>query len=275
MLTSRRRYWREILGVELRFWVRERWINDWIDRTDFFFILGLGRSGTRFLARLLDQTADAQVVHEPLRADFVAYRRAFHNDDEAQRYLRQFRKKEIYLRARERRTDIYGEVNSLLRRHAAALQETFPKATLLHLIRDGRDVIRSMMARRTLMPGDPSTIGIRPADNDPWAEKWPEMDRFSQLCWYWRTENRYLRKTIQGPAVQFELILNEYDYFQARVLEPCHLELPSTVWQQAVERPTNVTMHHQLPPWEAWSPSRRQTFLQICGEEMEENGYKI
>lgn len=273
-MKSRQRYWREILPVKLRFWVSGRAVEAWIESTNLFFILGSGRSGTTFLANLLNKAAEAYVVHEPIRADFVAYRHAFHDATVAERYIKRFRKKEMYLRAYDRPITVYGEVNSVLRRHASALQQAFPDATLLHLVRDGRDVVRSMMARNTLLPDDPSTIGIRPVASDPWAEEWEKMDRFARLCWYWQVDNTYLRQTI-GRTKQFEQILKSYDYFKSEILVPCGLKIPHSSWQQAVKKPSNATEQHQLPLWEAWSDAQQEIFLRICGDEMRKCGYEV
>lgn len=273
-MKSRQRYWREILPVKLRFWVSGRAVEAWSESTDLFFILGSGRSGTTFLANLLNKATEAHVVHEPIRADFVAYRHAFHDANAAERYVKQFRKKEMYLRAHGRPHTVYGEVNSLLRRHASALQQAFPDATLLHLVRDGRDVVRSMMARRTLLPDDPGTIGIRPTESDRWAEEWEEMNRFARLCWYWQVDNAYLRQTI-GQTKQFEKILESYDYFNSEILVPCGLTISHSLWQEAVKNPSNATEQHQLPSWGAWSEAQQRIFLRICGNEMRKCGYKV
>lgn len=263
---------RERLWTRLHFWVRERQVDEWAERTNIFFVLALGRSGTTFLAHLLDKAPEAAIFHEPVHADFGAYRRAFHEPASTMEYVNTFRKKEIYLRVRGKPLETYGEVNSVLRRHAVALQAAFPNSTLIHLIRDGRDVIRSMMARKTMGPADRNTEGIRPRPGDKYAEAWEEMDRFAQLCWYWQVENAYLRRNV-GHRVQLEALLAGYDYFCEHLLEPVGLQLPAAIWKEAVDRPRNVTTDHVMPPWEEWTSARKETFRAICGEEMRKNGY--
>jgi hypothetical protein len=258
----------------IQFWIGDRRINDWSRRANLFFVLAIGRSGTTFLSRLLSKASGVAVYHEPVREDFWAYRQAFHDESKAYTYFRLFRKRDIFLRGRAARADTYGEVNSLLRRHAIAIQQSFPKAVLLHLIRDGRDVVRSMMARKTMTPIDRNTKGIRPHAEDRWSAEWDKMDRFARLCWYWQVENTYLRKAV-GSTVQFEQLLASYDYFRERLLAPCGLELPRSEWQNAVYVPVNATAKHRIGRWEEWSDARKATFLAICGEEMALNGYDL
>ena len=126
------------LSVRLRFWVSLRQVQQWADTTKLFFVLGMGRSGTALLARLLNQDPHAYVCHEPVRRDFRAGAEAQRNGQRAEHYVSSFRGKEIFLRASEHGSPIYGEVNSALRHHVYALMTLFPDATYLHLVRDGR-----------------------------------------------------------------------------------------------------------------------------------------
>lgn len=256
------------------FWISKRKIDTWAESKNIFFILAIGRSGTKFLADLLSKAPGAYVVHEPVRADFLAYQRAFHSEEEAMKYIQVFRKREIYLRCRDRKINTYGEVNSALRRHCNALKHAFPKAVFIHLIRDGRDVLRSMMSRKTMTSEDPNTRLIYPVDGDPYRDSWPKMTRFERLCWYWQVENQYLRKYI-AKTIRLEELVSSYDYFKRELLDPLGLQLSEEVWQKAAESPKNVTENYAIPHWSEWPRSKLDAFLGICGEEMEANGYQI
>jgi hypothetical protein len=269
MLPSRR-----IIFTKLHLWIRGRQFDEWSAQINLFFILATGRSGTNFLASVLDQAPGATVVHEPVPEDFRAYTAAFYSENAASRYIQGFRRKEIYLRMHRSQHESYGEVNSVLRRHANALQQAFPKANVVHLVRDGRDVVRSMMARRTMTDQDRHTAKIHPHSDDPWYSRWDHMDRFARLCWYWQVENRYLRETI-ARTVRLESLISNYDYFRQNLLVPCSLNLPASVWENSINLPANATKEHRMPPWPEWGHSRQQTFLDICGEEMTYNGYQV
>ena len=246
----------------------ENWARDW----KFFFILGFGRSGTAFMADLLGQAPGAHVFHEPVLEDIPAHMRAHFSAAAAEKYIQGFRKKEIYARMRSVAPSVYGEVNGHLRCHTEALKGAFPQATLLHQVRDGRDVVRSTMPRRMMTLRNPFSLRIHPTGDDPWRSRWPEMDRFARICWYWQEENRRMRQTI-GRTVQFERILSSYAYFCEQVLGPCGIELEESVWRSAVTCPQNVTPRHQMPKWENWTPQQQKIFRDICGEEMSACGY--
>ncbi len=265
---------KNLIKTQLHFWISSQEINSWIDQVQFFFILAIGRSGTKLLANLLSMGYGAVVYHEPVPEDYQAYLRAYQIPKDSSSYINNFRKKEIYLRARRKKPKIYGEVNSLLRRHVVALKESFPNAILIHLIRDGREVVRSMMSRNTFSTYDKNTHGVSPKHNDQFINKWEEMDRFSRICWYWQSENAYLRENLP-PAVKFEDIILNYDLFKEKILDPCSLDIPWNTWNNLVNQPMNKTRTHALPPWKEWSIERKKIFQNICAEEMKANGYVI
>ena len=203
----------EDYAVRMSFWATPQRIEQWAAQTKLFFVLGMGRSGTVFIARLLDQDQSAYVCHEPVRRTFRAGVAARQDPQSAEMYVKRFRSREIFLRARRRDVPIYGEVNSALRRHAYALTTVFPDAAYLHLVRDGRAVVRSMTARATLTTADPYTATLQPPPGDPWHTEWAQMDRFARLCWYWQAENAFVRQAI-GVTVRFEDLLHDYAYFK-------------------------------------------------------------
>ena len=253
-------------------WVSQEQLDIWMESWNYFFILGFGRSGTAFMANLLNHSPGAYVFHEPVIEDFYAHVQAHYSPQKAIRYIRGFRKREIYTRTCHLFPGIYGEVNGALRCHAGAIKEVLPRATLIHLVRDGRDVIRSHMSRRTMTIKHPLSISIHPTKLDPWKTNWNKMDRFSKICWSWQEENARLRKTV-GRLVQFERILSSYDYFYNEVLEPCSIFIDKKDWEMAISTPRNTTSNFKMPRWEDWSHAQQMRFNEICGEEMRNCGY--
>lgn len=259
--------------INMHFWITDSEIENWFNDKNIFFILAVGRSGTKFLTDLLNKAPRALVVHEPFN-ETLPYQEAFRNPKSAYEYIKNFRKKEIYLRVHTIDIDTYGEVNSYLRRNCKALKKYLPKAKLLHLIRDGRDVVRSMYSRQTLKPNFYGTLMIYPGKDDPWREKWCQMTRFEKLCWYWMIENMYLRECI-GKTVQFEKIVKDYKYFRDNVLKPLELRVSKEVWERERNKPKNVTRFYILPHWSKWNKKMKEIFERICGEEMRKNGYEL
>jgi hypothetical protein len=254
--------------------VKQSEIDEWIQKWKTFFVTGVGRSGTVFLADLLNKSQNAHVFHEPVLEDFFANVPAQYNPDFSLRYIQNFRVKEIYARMKEETPAIYGEVNGAIRAHVDALRMTFPGSPILHLVRNGRDVVRSHMSRRTMTLKNPLSLMYHPVDADPWKPYWHKMDRFARICWYWQEVNKKLRRKIK-KTVQFEKILSSFEYLQSEVLESCGLQLEKSFWEQSLTKPKNSTGEFSMPKWEEWTVEQKKTFCDICEEEMIACGYKI
>ena len=254
-----------------------------------FFILALGRSGSNFLARLLARDTRALVYHEPYPLDSRlmvlrhsgGFGRAL--DDLLEERFRA-------LLPADGSARIYGEVNSYLRYEAEWLRRRFDPA-LIHLVRDGRDFVRSAHPRgvytRHELDGP-----ILPRDGDRWSERWPEMSRFQRLCWYWTHTNEHLAATI-ASHVRLEDLLRDYTVFSNEVLGPTGLEIPQAVWRAEIDRPRNtsrvyrlrlatrrllrggerVPSFRRLAHWSEWDDDQTEQFWEICGPTMRRFGY--
>lgn len=226
-----------------------------------FFITGMGRSGTKFLSNLLNQCDDTLVLHEPVPLDRHKYVECFNDEDKSSKYIEKIRKNIIIDKSKDIKN--YGEVNSFLRRHVVALKESFPEAKFLHLVRDGRDAVKSIYARRTFISKAPA-----PAPEGGWKKQ----SRFEKICWYWNIDNVYLAKHID-KYVNLERIVSDYDYFKKNVLDFLGLELSKEKWDSIRKIQLNATKVHKLEGYKNWTKQQKRIFSNICGETMSKLGY--
>ncbi|MFO7871839.1 MAG: hypothetical protein R6V03_10475 [Kiritimatiellia bacterium] len=256
--------------------VSNKSIRNWLESKRIFFVLACGRSGTQWLANTLNQCEHALVEHEPMPGEAWAYIQAIKRPEAALTYMQNFRLKEIYLRAKSPSDgqQVYGEVNGFLRRHIPALLDTIPGVVLIHLVRNGKNVVRSHVSRRALASDHPVYQQFRPPGRADYAEHWNDLSLFERNCWYWTIENRYIRKWIP-LYVRFEDIISSFSAFREQLLDPLGLHMPKPTWQQLVTRPQNVTNAFSMPPWPDWSLKEKKTFEAICGDEMLRYGYAI
>lgn len=249
------------------------YVNKILAETKLFFIISLGRSGTMFLSSLLDETLERKIrVFHELSYDRTALVRAYADSKNARDYLSGYRGRVIAARIFISKCRVYGEVNSYLRYHVEPIQELW-NPTILHLVRDGRSVVRSIMNRKAFLPSDRDHSGkLGPLPNDPWAAKWQTMDRFERVCWYWAHSNRHLLK-YELPLVRFEEITSSYDMFLEQVSNPLKIKVSFQKWNTQANIPKNENANEWFPHWEKWSLSQKKQFEKICAEVMDTLGY--
>ncbi|MFW5681242.1 MAG: sulfotransferase [Pseudomonadota bacterium] len=245
---------------------------DWVPADNVFFVVGHGRSGTQFLADLLDRAANATVAHEPCVADIYAAQRGRVEPAFADAYVRDYRRHRIQAWAAAARPRRYGEVNSRLRHFIEPLRRSFPEAPILRLVRDGRDVVRSMLARDRWMIDVLVARASQLHIDDPFVEELAEMDDFARACWYWRYDT--LRLAAKIPTfVRFEEFVRDPDYVMANIVVPLGLDLEPAVVQREIKAPKNSTQQHVVGGWNDWATTQRATFWRLCGDVMEQHGY--
>lgn len=256
------------------------------NQSDTFFILGMGRSGTNFLAAMLSRSKsrinlidaikrrypNALLFHEPIDEDFDALVGAHESYDSALQYFRNVRLEKMLELIEGHDFRHYGEVNSNLRFHAKAIKVILPRARLLYVVRDGREVVRSIMARLHYTADSTSHFNLQPLPSDPLYESWEGLSRFAKVCWLWADANRRLAEDVPD-WVKFESLIGNYDYFRRNLLNFLGLEMSEPRWRALVGVPTNITKQFTFPPWQEWDTSQRAAFDAICGEQMARYGY--
>jgi len=267
-LVLKAKYLKDIQKVNSFAKNKETELNAWFQQTNIFFGFSSPRSGTVFLTDLfLQELKEGITEHEANIVDYPAFTRAIQSDKDALDYIQHFRKKDIYYRVQGRPTAFYGEINPFLRMHCKAIKEAIPHAKLFQIVRDGREVVRSVMSRDKLSKKDPMANNIAPPSTDPYHAKWKDMTRFEKVCWQWQFTNRFMRENT-GYTVDFKQMRTDYDYFQERVLSYLGVHITKEAWHTYVSQPKNKSARYRMPHWKEWEKEDTETFGDICGEEM-------
>ncbi len=256
----------------MKFWITEKEVNNWFKEKNVFFILGMGRSGTKLLADLLNKEKKSAVFHEPVNEDFRAVVEAHKSETLADKYIKKFRKKRSYSLLKNKDIKTYGEVNSALRFHAKALKKNFPQSNLLHLVRNGKDVVRSLMSRGHYTKDGVGHHLLKPNKDDPLRKKWDNLNRFEKICWLWKDANERISREID-TFIKIEEISSDYNYFKKHVLSPINFNISKDVWRKSVKNPKNATKKYEIEHWTKWDISLLNSFNKICGKENEKYGY--
>lgn len=237
----------------------------------YAFITSTGRTGTDFFTYLFSEVVkNSWSQHEPK----PAFRR--------RSYAYLSRKPSLYDELyfglsrkwfnRNKNKDWYVETNYHLFDATPLIRNVFPDALTIHIIRDGRQVVRSWLNRYRYITNDHITPFHLPGD--PAQELWNEWNPIQKLSWYWKTINQ------QATRLQPDLYIHFEDIFTAKnsAIFDILAAMPGIDYEadkvtQALKHRVNSTRHDFFPKFEKWPEEWQQQFWEIAGDEMLNQGY--
>lgn len=230
-----------------------------MSKNKLVFIVGVGRSGTMLLSKLLDNE-NMIVLHEPkemIRGDRKAYIERFQKRKYSPDYFNGIRKDFVWKHLHKKP---YIEINGYLRLHIPLLKEIFPDAIFIQIVRDPRAVIRSMMSKkRSILPTLQRSCG---------------KVLFQVCCNIWAGENELIRAETD-KFIRLEDILNDFDEYKKKLLKPLGIKQTKKQWKDIVSQKVNATKDFTFPKYDKWNKKNKRYFQMMCKEEAKRYGYKI
>jgi hypothetical protein len=154
------------------------------------FVLSTGRCGTKWLTELLRQDPRMWVNHsdypELIRHSRLAYERCEKEPRVFQEIIRATR--DGYILDAHNRSQTYVETNNRITFFAYAIQEVYPNARYIHLVRHPGDFVRSGVNRGWYHGGRHDVGRIRHCD----SKKWKVMTNIEKIAWLWNETNQYI-----------------------------------------------------------------------------------
>lgn len=260
------------------------------------FVLSTGRTGTVFLAGLLDQVSSVISAHEPkpsriLNAWTTAYLEGKVSDEFMAAVLANKRRG-----LADTNKDIYVEMNNFIAGFAEAASEVFENASVIHIVRDPRDFITSLTNR-----GDDE--GIRKFFNKyvphwayvPRGIKKRDLDAFTRAAYRWVAINESLSGWGKKNPGRYHLFKFEdiLDHNNPHKIDPVleaiglrHKQIsglnyaPEPHYQKAkfslIDRPidaNNTSSRQAMAKWRDWTDDDKKRVAEICGPLMNQYGY--
>ena len=263
-------------------------------------IVSTGRTGTNFVEDLFSRIlADVDARHEP-RPDLfelgTARMRAEITSDQATAAFNDHRL-DICAELHKTGCTHYVEANNNLAYLIPQVRRCWPHARFIHLVRDGRDFVRSSFSKKVVsartneltalfMSDDDKRRRLQASDlpEDEYHDSWPEMSRFERICWYWAMKDALIADALgNGPesmVVRFERL------FDPASAGACVMETldflgladrlqadPNTIGIH-MHRRINKTDEYLLPPHQEWTAEQQEQFIRIAGHHMTRMGYE-
>lgn len=252
-----------------------------MSKLNYIFITGFGRSGTKFLSHLLSHCSEASAYHEYVGNREFELLSWYLGKPYSKPYLENQKSK---IEQATHSANKFIDVNGAYRNCVDEVEEVFKPLKTFHLVRDPRDVVRSLFTRR-----DDAKVHFVPK-NEADIKWWLTADKFSQICWNWNTETELLLEK-NLDILHFEKILSDYNYFKSNLLNKIDLEMDLETWQNQVVVKKNKTkpklyrylyakikgkqfVEERLPKYDNWPENYKSIFMDICGKTMLKLGYE-
>ena len=226
-----------------------------------YIVTGMGRSGTLWLARLLNEDPAIACGHERFGGDdALNYGPIASGKVNGRRYIEERLVKMTTWRKRSHPDQAWGEVNSYLRYLAPAMREIFG-CPVVGLVRDGRYVVRSMMKR-----GSYQSKG-RPPFPTPEGIEGP----FARTCWHWADAYRQLID--QGVTTyKLEGLNSDCAYFEL-MCEMLGTKIRERAWRKWAGKRIHVSVESTEPP--GWTVVEDEAFRRYAGDMQAAFGYDL
>jgi hypothetical protein len=218
-----------------------------------FFITGTGRSGTKWLAALLNESKGVRVYHEPLMREAKTLTEGhLASTAEAVEFLRERKRRMVTRDGQD-----WGEVNHYLRHWVEPLRTVFPSVPIVGLIRDGRDTVNSLVHRGLYARRDRRVLPIPP-------EK--ATDQFAKCCWFWA--DTYERLYDQGvPIVTLGRLNKSYRTYWLLCERLAIKPVSQRVWRTYAGRRIHSS---RMPVSGEWTPEQEAVFEEWAGNTQRE-----
>ncbi len=263
------------------------------------FLVSTGRTATKFLAKLLGSVCDdVDARHEP-RPDLfhlgTAFARSEIGPEKAAKVLLGSRLW-ICNELNRNKTGMYVESNNNVSYLIPVVRNCFPNAKFVHIVRDGRDFVRSSCSKTVLSRSGKSDNALFMTRQDvrrrlqasdlpdnPYHGKWSRMSRFEKICWYWAYKDSIayseLSEDPRSVMVRFEDLFDQESGFPGlwKIIDFLDLRSGMVVSEDALAKKMkskqNSTEKYILPKWQDWTDEQIAQFTEIAGEHMIRLGY--
>ena len=240
----------------------------------------MGRSGTTFVANLLNCATGVSAGHERIGNREYWLLSWYLGSNYSRPFLR---KEKTKIDQKFAGFSTYVDVNSYLQNSVDDLKSVFGTQQVLHLVRDPKEVVRSIYTRRNDID-----IHLLPKTEKE-VNEWLDADRFYQVCKNWRIAmDQLVEKGVS--TIQFEKITTDYSYLQERILDPFSIDLSKELWVASKDQRANKTpikpyrylyaklkgkqfQPDELGRYETWPTAYKEIYSELCEEYAKTLGY--
>ena len=259
-----------------------------MNRKRYIFVIGTGRTGTRFLSSFFDRHCpDCLAVQEPshrIKLLSNLYLSGKVRQKTLVDHLSSFKKK-VDNKLDKKDENVYMQADAWLIGFAGVLNKVFPKPYVIHIVRDPLTYIPSILNRyyketvqgflRDVIPywklrGDKT--------GDISSRRWKKLSPEEKMAWQWRKHNSYIDSCSslykRFLRLKYENMYRGKDPGLKRMVDFCGLKLDmkDEALKKAAAKKLN-TAEQKFPPASRWPSSVYDSVIRTCKPYMKRYGY--
>lgn len=235
------------------------------------FITSTGRTGTGFFVHLFNNhVKNSWSLHEPKPA-FRSRAGRLIKEGVKPFDVTYFKIPRLF-RGMTAEKEVYVECNYHLASAMDVVRGAFPESQIIHIIRDGRDIVTSWLNRNRYIDNDHITP-FETGDLDA-QKKWDKWTPLQKLAWHWCVINRNAEKSNPDLFIKFEDIFSDDNSHLLKVLDTIGgLDYDKDEVTKALSTKQNYTKKAFFPEYDEWPDYWKKQFWEIAGDTMKHFGY--
>ncbi|MBD3305446.1 glycosyltransferase, partial [candidate division KSB3 bacterium] len=254
------------------------------------FVLTTGRSGSKFLALLLNQSPQICAYHEPRPTLQYFPHEVYHQQDQREKLTAMFNAArlelllETYISGK-----IFVEANQSLTFFAPVISEVLPQAKFIHLTRHPGDFVRSAVRKGWYQKDSIWESGRVRMAND---QTWNSLDQIAQLCWLWHNTHQFIEAAKQhlspdrALTIGMEDLVTEvsqvhalFEFIGAAAIPDAEIPTHQTTRRNKLvispDEPPNLQKLPHFPTYPLWDAQKKKTLRTYCADLSDRYGYAI
>ncbi len=245
----------------------------WRGNQKIYFFLSTARSGSKWLVNFLQQATPLKAQHEFSLNHYFRSEELIAEKRTAEGFTALVDKpdevRKLLIDARtwiEELPEDYAEANVYLERFLPLMKEIFPDAAFVHLHRNPRDVVRSIINRDWYDTPEDSRHPIMTGVG------WESLSQFEKACLYVKMTNYSLLRECDYQII-FERMVTDTGYLYEKLLSlgiPVFPRLAKSEYDKKI----NKNYNYEFPDYEKWTGGQKALFHSMCDMVMKDLGYE-